>query len=105
MSYTQTARVGIADETVEAGTTFVFTDFLSAGPSTLAVHPAAGATATVSITCSTPARIAAGTARWARAALGEDGVVSAASIIDIPAPLTGIRVEAAGGTVAVEVVQ
>lgn len=105
MSYTQTSRVGIADETVLAGTSHVFTDFISAGPAALAIHPAAGATATVSITCSTPARIAAGQARWARAAMGEDGVVSTASIIDIPAPITGIRVEAAGGTVDVEVVQ
>lgn len=105
MLYTQTPRVGIAEETVEAGTTFVFADFLSAGPAALAVHPRAGATATVSITCSTPARIGAGQARWALAAMGEDGVVSTASIIDIPAPITGIRVEAAGGDVDVEVVQ
>lgn len=105
MSYTQTPRVAIADETVLPGTPLVFTDFVSASPATLAVHPAEGATATVSITCSPPERIAAGMARWILSAMGPDGVVSTPKATDITSPITGVRVEAAGGTVAVEVVQ
>ncbi|GJI97027.1 hypothetical protein RugamoR57_37450 [Duganella caerulea] len=105
MSYTQTSRVSIADYTLNDGETLIHADFPAATPAVLAIHPDPGATATVSVSISTPARIAAGTARWVPAALGAGGSVSVPTITDIPAPLTAIRVSASGGAVAVEVAQ
>lgn len=100
-----TGRVSLTEALIDADETFVFDAFASAAPATLAVHPSPGATATVSYTVSTPARIAAGTARWLPAAIGEDGVVSAPAATDIPAPVTALRVVAALGEVVVEVAQ
>ena len=105
MPYTHTGRVGLVDEIVEDGQSYTFADFPATTPAVLAIHPSAGATATVSVSISTPDRITEGTARWVPAALGASGSVSVPTIVDIPAPLTAIRVSASGGAVAVEVGQ
>lgn len=105
MTTIHTGRVSLTERTIADGETFTFDAFASAGPATLAVHPAAGATATVAYTASSPARIAAGTARWIPAAIGEDGVVSEPTAIETITPLTGLRITATGGEVAVEIVQ
>lgn len=105
MTTINTGRVTITSETLAAGGVFTFADFASAAPATLAVHPAAGATALIEVCADTPAAIAAGTALWAPAALGESGVVNVATIVDIPSPLTAIRVTATNGGVQVRVVQ
>lgn len=79
-----------------------------AGSGTLAVHAAGvGVSATVDLTLSPPADVAAGIAMWVRAAgLGEAGVVENEAVIDsIPSSITAVRVTAAGGAVAVEVQQ
>lgn len=68
----------------------------SMGPATLAAHPAAGCTLTVDFTVSPHYRVADGTARWVRASIGTNGVVSSASAIDIPSAVTAIRAVGTG---------
>lgn len=105
MTTIHTGRISHTEHTVADGETFVFAAFDSAAPATLAVHPAPGATATVGYTISSPARVAAGTARWMPVGIGAVGVVTASEGIDIPSPVTALRVVAADGDVAVEIVQ
>lgn len=79
-----------------------------AGAGTVAVHAAGvGVSATVDLTLSTAADVAAGLAMWVRAAgLGEAGVVENDAVIDaIPSSITAVRVTAFGGEVPVEVQQ
>ncbi len=114
MNFEQTARVNIAELELADGDTRFFTDFRSAGPCAIAVHPGPGATVYVSLTLSTRARIAAGTARLVGAGIGSmgsapdgapAGIVAATDGFEMQAPATGIRFHVVGGTAAVEIVQ
>jgi hypothetical protein len=78
------------------------------GTATLAVYALGeGVSATVSLSTSTRAQLAADTARFQLAlGVGTDGVVTNGSDMQpIEAPVSAIKVEASGGTVHVEFVQ
>lgn len=79
------------------------------GPSSVAVHPAVMAGASVEFTLSSLAKVKAGTAKWLPAAIGTGafgpGVTDVPDATDILSPVTAIRVTAFMGAVDVEVLQ
>lgn len=105
MNYETTPRLSVAELALADGETRVFTDFASAGPCTVAVHPAAGTTVTVSISVSKPSRVRAGEALFVPAGVGIAGVVSTPDGFEMLAPVTALRFECVGGTAIVEVAQ
>lgn len=105
MNYETTARVSVAELALADGETHTFTDFSTAGPCAVAIHPSAGATVTVSISLSRPSRVKAGQALFVPAGVGIAGVVSTPDGFEALAPVTALRFECTGGTAVVEVAQ
>jgi hypothetical protein len=74
------------------------------GPATIAVFPAAGASATLYFSVSSRSAIAAGQGLFAPASgLGTGGLVSSAKIDIIPHKITAIKVVGTAGSSVVEV--